>query len=358
MPWRRPNSSAFYGVYEQQLADELAQLLKNGPPARATKPHAITSAAVRQLPQSPAELTAPPRIGPNAGPITGSVEQQINVTARPFVAARRPDNDFARSVETDDDPLPMSWRHEFHPPEPSWYVRQMRAGMIGLGAGLIVVLPAVAVLSGKLDPWLKGARPASTVQHAIVMPEAHAVATERPAVTAALAVQSHSSAATIAPGEPAATIDANRLAAVQSPPSTTTAEPENRPAPSAPVPVMRSIGSVEAFPPAVSRSIPDRAPAPPAPTHKPLDEAAGLLLLGQTLVKEGDVAGARDPLARAANLGSAEAIAVLGETFDPNMLAAWGARDVRADASTARLFYGRAAAAGVARAKARLEALN
>ena len=77
------------------------------------------------------------------------------------------------------------------------------------------------------------------------------------------------------------------------------------------------------------------------------------------MMKEGDIATARIPLTKAANMGSAEAMFVLGETYDPNMLAALGApRDIKSDASTARLFYGRAAAAGLTKAKLRLEALN
>jgi hypothetical protein len=154
--------------------------------------------------------------------------------------------------------------------------------------------------------------------------------------------------------EQAAAPEPPRIAVVSTPAAV---EPERSAATPAPVPIARSIGTIEAFPAArAAVATPPVAPAPPARSSP--DEAAGLLLLGQTLVKEGDIAGAREPLARAANLGSPEAMVALGETFDPNMLAAWGARNVKADASTARLFYTRAAAAGSARARTRLDALN
>ena len=53
-----------------------------------------------------------------------------------------------------------------------------------------------------------------------------------------------------------------------------------------------------------------------------------------------------------------EAIMALAETYDPNMLAAWGIRDVEADVERARQLYERALRAGVTTARSRLEGLN
>jgi TPR repeat protein len=48
----------------------------------------------------------------------------------------------------------------------------------------------------------------------------------------------------------------------------------------------------------------------------------------------------------------------LAETYDPNMLAAWGTRGVAADVAKAKALYGEALERGVARARRRLEALQ
>ena len=48
----------------------------------------------------------------------------------------------------------------------------------------------------------------------------------------------------------------------------------------------------------------------------------------------------------------------LAETYDPNMLAAWGSRGVAADVAKARALYRKALNLGVANAQNRLEALK
>jgi hypothetical protein len=48
----------------------------------------------------------------------------------------------------------------------------------------------------------------------------------------------------------------------------------------------------------------------------------------------------------------------LAETYDPNMLTAWGVRGVAADIARARALYRKALSFGVATAHARLEALK
>jgi hypothetical protein len=75
-------------------------------------------------------------------------------------------------------------------------------------------------------------------------------------------------------------------------------------------------------------------------------------------VENGDVAGAREMLA-AAEDGSQPLVAfALAETYDPNMLAAWGTRGVIGDIVRARTLYRKALNLGVASAYARLEALK
>ena len=54
----------------------------------------------------------------------------------------------------------------------------------------------------------------------------------------------------------------------------------------------------------------------------------------------------------------APAAFALAETYDPNMLAAWGARGWAADVGQARALYRKALAGGISRAQSRLDALK
>ena len=75
-------------------------------------------------------------------------------------------------------------------------------------------------------------------------------------------------------------------------------------------------------------------------------------------VENGDVTGAREMLA-AAEEGSQGSVAfALAETYDPNMLAAWGSRGVAADVAKARALYRKALNLGVATAQNRIDALK
>jgi len=76
------------------------------------------------------------------------------------------------------------------------------------------------------------------------------------------------------------------------------------------------------------------------------------------LLGQGDIGAARAVLERAAELGSAQANFALAETYDPNVLAKWGAYGTRGDAIKARELYTRAKAGGVLEAKERFDALG
>lgn len=348
------DTSDLYGEYEQKLAVELAELLRNG--SGATPAGAV--AALAQMPRAAAaglNAAATRQVAGRENAYSPSaataLEQAAPGRPRAVVPAGRPRNDFAAG--DDNDPLPFSWRHESRPSKPSWVSRQLKAGLLGLSAGLVIVLPAVAVFSGKLDPWLPRQQTASLevpVQKALVQPaepRLFDVARVRPEpIPSSPAVVV--APATLPAAKPVAAPVAEPVAAAAvvavAPPVVPSAPPTDPAIMSA-----RSVGTTEAFPPAAAPVV----VAPPVPP-----DAAELLAQGLKLVKAGDVAGARTPLAKAANTGNAEAMMALAETFDPNMLAAWGARDVKSDASTARLFYARAHAAGLTRAKGRLDALN
>jgi ATP-dependent protease ClpP protease subunit len=76
------------------------------------------------------------------------------------------------------------------------------------------------------------------------------------------------------------------------------------------------------------------------------------------LVSSGDVIGARDMLAAAEDGGQGPVTFALAETYDPNMLAAWGSRGVTSDVVRAKALYRKALVFGITKANMRLEALN
>ncbi len=348
------DASALYGEYEQKLASDLAELLKSGGGAPRVASDGAAAVPHRPMGQSTPPPLSAARTGRQALLHSETLVHPETLRQRSFVPASAPHNDFVDAG--DREPMPFSWRHEPRPPQPSWIARQMRSGLLGLGAGLIVVLPAVAVMSGRLDTvlpsWKSTAAERAPRLYEVPMTPPKVASVQPARVQAATIEPPRAPAASAVRVESVATV--RHTFASEVPPKSETTE--------TPAVAARSVGTVEAFPP--SSGVSSSAPAPsrivaavppPAPVA---DEAMDLLALGQRLLEVGDIAGARTPLARAANLGNSAAMLALGETFDPNMLAAWGALDVKSDPSTARLFYGRAAGAGQARAKMRLEALN
>jgi hypothetical protein len=75
-------------------------------------------------------------------------------------------------------------------------------------------------------------------------------------------------------------------------------------------------------------------------------------------IQQGNIKVARDALSRAASEGSLNAKFALAETFDPNMLAAWGRSEQVGDVKTALKLYEQVLARGEARARHRIEALT
>ena len=119
--------------------------------------------------------------------------------------------------------------------------------------------------------------------------------------------------------------------------------------------------------PETSVAVPVAVPVPPVlPTPPPapkVDDQRARLdeLIAQAMKRAegGDVTGAREILAGAE--GSAQGGVVtfaLAETYDPNKLAAWGTRNIAADAVKARALYIKALNLGVVRAQERLDALK
>jgi hypothetical protein len=90
----------------------------------------------------------------------------------------------------------------------------------------------------------------------------------------------------------------------------------------------------------------------------PGEQAASFFALGLVALADGDVAGSRAFLERAADEGDTRALMVLGDTYDPATLTRLGAVGIRGDAGRARDYYARALAAGVGAARQRLAALD
>jgi hypothetical protein len=89
-------------------------------------------------------------------------------------------------------------------------------------------------------------------------------------------------------------------------------------------------------------------PAPPDP------EAARLMVRAKALLEEGDIGGARVVLRLAADSGSALALFMLAETYDPAVLSSWGTFGTQSDDGTAQQLYAKAFAAGFQEAKGRM----
>jgi|SRR5579871_3386398 len=123
----------------------------------------------------------------------------------------------------------------------------------------------------------------------------------------------------------------------------------------------RELPQAVALPPAPPAAAPFEAA--PAPALRALeraldhDEIANLVKRGQDLASQGDIAGARLLLRRAAEAGDARAMEALGATYDSTALAQLKVIGLTADDARARAWYERAAAAGAPDAARRLQQL-
>ena len=82
-----------------------------------------------------------------------------------------------------------------------------------------------------------------------------------------------------------------------------------------------------------------------------------LLAQAERRIEGGDINGAREILVALEGTAPGTAAFALAETYDPNMLLAWGMRGVVADVAKARALYLKALDLGMSRAQLRLEQL-
>ena len=231
----------------------------------------------------------------------------------------------------DDEPMPIpsTWRQPFPQEDDRWFRQQMGAAVLGLIAGLMIVVPAVLWLSGFFSPQKSG--PTAAARVAPSAADARAAPETKVADVKTVRV-------------PVRPMDLVRP--VEKPPESAaqfvTANVEQpRPA------------SIEAKPPP---QVPVIATARLIDPNKARID--GLLAQAAQRIDSGDITGAREMLAGADDGGQGAVSFALAETYDPNMLAAWGTRGVAADAAKARALYHKAFDLGVAQAQKRLDALR
>ena len=237
----------------------------------------------------------------------------------------------------DDEPMPIpsTWRQPLAQDDDRWFRQQMGAAVLGLIAGLMIVVPAVLWLSGFFSPQKSG--PTAAARTAPPAAEARAAPETKVADVKAVRVP-------VRPVEPVRAVEPVRPA--EKPPENAAqfvagAVEQPKPAP------------IEIRPPP---QVPVIATARLVDPNKARID--GLLAQAAQRIDSGDVAGAREMLA-AADDGAQGAVSfALAETYDPNMLAAWGTRGVAADAAKARALYRKAFGLGVAKAQTRLDALR
>jgi hypothetical protein len=109
--------------------------------------------------------------------------------------------------------------------------------------------------------------------------------------------------------------------------------------------------------PEVRPSAPAARPAPAASRILDQDEIAILYRRSQDLITQGDIAGGRLLLTRAAEAGDARAALALGATYDVAVLGKLAVLGVVADAGKAKAWYAKAAELGSGEAMKRLEVL-
>jgi hypothetical protein len=226
--------------------------------------------------------------------------------------------------EPDDEPMPIpsTWRQPTYRDEDRWYRHQMGAAILGLVAGLMIVVPTVLWMSGWFEP--QKSKPGAVPQMAA------AAATDlRAAEVRTMKVQ---------------------------------VRPLERPPEAA---AQYVTGSIEPRAALESSQAPEQSSASALGAKMAEAQAAEararveeVLAQASRRVESGDVTGAREMLAAAEEGSQGSALFALAETYDPNMLAAWGSRGVAADVAKARALYRKALNLGVATAQNRIDALK
>jgi hypothetical protein len=209
--------------------------------------------------------------------------------------------------------LPATWYSPPQEPAEPWFGSELRAGALGLGLGVLIIAPVLLVTGG----WwpIERFKPRATVRSE---PQERSLST----------TQAQEKVSALAAGKIEIQAVRRELIPDIVAPSAPAVPPPAGPAASGP-------------------------PPPPAETS-----AVAVLSEANKLIELGDIHAARDKLSNPALAGRAEAQFVLAETYDPNVLAAWGTRGVSADVERARALYQLALGLGHVGARERLRGLQ
>ncbi len=206
----------------------------------------------------------------------------------------------------DDGPLAMPLAFRAPPvKQGGWLVHQLKAGLLGMALGFALVLPTVLWLTGRLGDPAALSR-LTTVQTPVAQQKAEPVPEQKTEVAAMRPVETASRAAA----------GTDQIAVIQQP----AARPD---------PEVRRRAEIEA-----------------------------LLERAREMIGDGSMVRAREILGDALLADNPHGAFALAETYDPNILAATGAREVRAEVERARTLYAKALAGGVTAAENRLNALK
>ena len=223
----------------------------------------------------------------------------------------------------DDEPMPIpsTWRQPVSNEGDRWFRQQMGAAALGLAAGLMIVVPTVLWLSG----WIGSGK-----QKVATVPASSVADFTKPSEVKTVKVQVRP--VDRASGETASQFTTGSVAA-----------------------------DVPRKPDAPAIIATARVPEPvlqKAPEVSQPSRADEVLAQAARRIEGGDIAGARELLSGAEVQSVGQASFALAETYDPNMLAAWGTRGAVADVARARALYAKALNLGVGKAMVRLEGLR
>ena len=224
----------------------------------------------------------------------------------------------------DDEPMPIpsTWRQPTGSDDDRWFRQQIGAAGLGLVAGLLVVVPAVFWLSG----WIGGPQTKSARQPG---PRRHGRPHQAPADIKPVKVQVRPVEKTESAAQYVAAVVETRAVSRRGPRRSSSRLPRLSRCPSLGWSSRRGRKRKISWPRPSAGSTAGTSRERESSWH-PANEsvAPGLMTFA------------------------------LAETFDPNMLAAWGTRGVSADVIRAKSLYLRARDLGVARAQMRLDQLR
>jgi hypothetical protein len=216
----------------------------------------------------------------------------------------------APELPADDDPMPIpsTWREPIASDDQRWYRQQMGAAFLGLVAGLMIVVPSVLWLSGRIGSPKASLAP----EHQLAM-------------------------------------------ATGAAPEIKTVKVQLRPVEKSPVQYVSGRDDGRKPRPMEQASLASSDAAERLAEARRVEE---VLAQAARRVSGGDVVGAREMLAAAEDGAQGPVTFALAETYDPNMLAAWGTRGISSDVVKAKSLYRKAMELGISRAHTRLEALE